>query len=91
MLPNVRSARLGEARLERRIAAVRVVEALRLHAADRGGELPGSLDQLQAVPIPLDPMTGKAFEYGRDGATAVLTGVSAQPSLRLIYKITIRP
>jgi hypothetical protein len=59
-------------RRERTIALFRVVEALRLYAAAHQGALPASLDQL-SVPIPLDPMTGKAFLYHTaEGGTADL-------------------
>ncbi len=64
---------LHQARLQRRIEMLRCVEALRLHAA-AGGELPPSLEDLRAVPVPTDPMTGKAFAYSRTGNRAVLEG-----------------
>lgn len=82
-----------QARLERRFAALRVIEALRLHLAANKGELPDKLDQVKVVPIPLDPATGKPFAYQRDGQTATLSsripGESlAQTGLR--YRLTLR-
>jgi hypothetical protein len=80
---------MAEVRLDRKVAALRAVEALRLHVAAHDGRLPESLDQIKAVPVPADPMTGKPFEYRLDGESAVLTG-RASPPFRLVYRITIR-
>jgi hypothetical protein len=89
MLPAVSSVQMAEVRLDRKVAGLRVVEALRLHAAAHDGQLPESLDQIKAVPVPGDPMTGKPFEYRREGEAAVLTG-QAPPVFRLVYRITVR-
>lgn len=62
-----------KARLQRRVDLLRCVEAVRVHAAANGGALPASLTDIRAVPIPIDPVTGKAFEYLRNGDRAVLT------------------
>ena len=64
----------AQVRLDRRVAALRVVEALRMHAASNDGKLPASLADVTVVPIPPDPVTGKPFEYRLDGDTAVLVG-----------------
>jgi hypothetical protein len=50
-----------------------VVEALRLYAAAHEGRLPATLDQITEVPVPLDPVSGRAFDYRLNGDTAVLT------------------
>ena len=79
-------------RLDRRVAALRVVEAIRLYAASHDGKLPEELIQITEVPVPEDPATGKPFEYCRDGAASVLTlpeaGLSGRPTPS--YRITIR-
>ena len=62
----------AEPRLDRRIAALRLIEGLRLHAASHGGKLPASLDEVQEVTLPHDPATGKAFDYKLEGANAVI-------------------
>lgn len=83
---------LAQLRLERKIAMLRVIEALRLHAA-KDGELPDRLAQVTVVPVPDDPGTGKPFEYSRDGETAVLTSrIPGEPSATqgLRYKVTLR-
>ena len=79
-------------RLDRRVAALRVVEAIRLYAASHDGKLPEGLNQVTEVPVPEDPATGKAFEYRRDGAASVLTLPDAGMTGRSTppYRITIR-
>jgi hypothetical protein len=65
--------RQAKARLEQRIGLLRCVEALRMYAAEHDGNLPTKLDEIQ-VPLPIDPVTGKAFVYRLTGATATLQG-----------------
>ncbi len=65
--------------LDRRIAMLRVIEALRLYAAAHGGALPESLDRITEVSVPADPATGKPFVYRRAGAAASF----ARPASRL--------
>jgi len=82
----------AEMRLDRRVAALRVVEAIRLYAASHDGKLPEELNQMTVVPVPEDPATGKPFEYRRDGAAAVLAlpdaGMTERPTPS--YRISIR-
>ena len=58
------------ARLDQQLALLQTVEALRLHAAVRGG-LPESLADLP-VPAPLDPATGRPIAYSIVENRAVL-------------------
>lgn len=51
------------ARDARRRAALRCVEAIRLHAALNRGEWPRSLEEITSVPVPDDPLTRKPFQY----------------------------
>ncbi len=62
---------VAQVRLERRLAALRTIEALRLHAVATG-EWPETLAQIQVVPVPDDPGTGRPFAYSRSGSTATL-------------------
>ncbi len=77
---------------DRRIAILRLIEALRLHAAANRGELPTQMGELTAVPIPVDPVTGKALIYElQDGKAIVSTPpVDGNPSMSERYEITIR-
>jgi hypothetical protein len=81
-------------RLYQRIALVRHVEALRLHAAEHGGALPARLSDL-TVPLPEDPFTGKPFRYDVSGNTAHLRGTpppaeEKNPSFNLHYEVTLQ-
>jgi hypothetical protein len=91
-LPAVSRVRLSEARIERKLAALRAIEALRMHAA-KTGELPDRLDQVTVVPVPDDPGTGKPFGYERDGATATLTSRIPGEALEMTglrYRLTLK-
>lgn len=91
LMANVETCHSAQARLDRKVAALRVVEALRLHAGAEG-RLPGSLEEVKIVPIPDDPLTGRPFAYRLDGDTAVLIGPMPKgpEKLGLEYRITLR-
>ena len=72
LLPAMQAARQAQVRLEREIASLRVIEALRMYAAENNGKLPQSLDDIWQVPVPINPATGKEFLYHVDGETAIL-------------------
>jgi hypothetical protein len=69
-----RQVSLASARLQRRIAVLMVVEAVRLYAAEHDGALPARLDDLTDAPAPPDPITGRPFDYTVEGDHAVLSG-----------------
>jgi hypothetical protein len=75
ILPDIIKLRRTQGQLERQIAVLRHVEALRQYAADHDGQLPARLSDL-TVPLPPDPVTGKPFEYVVDQTTAHLRGGS---------------
>ncbi len=94
LLPDVIKLRREQGILEQQIAILRHVEALRLFAAEHGGKLPGKLADT-AVPLPLDPVTGKPFVYSVEGATAHISGHSLgsagrSPASPVLYVVTIR-
>jgi hypothetical protein len=72
LITSIPVARGAQVRVEREMASLQVIEALRMFASDHGGQLPKTLDEITAVPVPNNPATGKAFKYRLDGATAVL-------------------
>jgi hypothetical protein len=83
-------------RVDRRLAALRCVEALRLYAAGHGGRWPAALSDITEVPAPPDPVTGKPFVYKPDGARATLAaplppGPKPPPYQMLTYALTLRP
>lgn len=79
MLPAFEKVVLARLRLDRRIAALRTIEAIRLHVTEKG-KLPERLEDITVVPLPTDPLTGKPFEYRREGAAARLI-MSAPPPI----------
>lgn len=91
MIPSVRDVSASSLRFERRLDALRAIEALRMHAAAHGGQLPKALGEVKVVPVPDDPWTGRPFRYRLDGDAAVL---EAEPIAihrgTLAYRITIR-
>jgi len=90
--PNIMNNLDAQMRLDRKIAALRVVEAIRIYAASHDGKLPGALNEATEVPVPRDPATGMPLAYRRDGAAAVLTlpdaGMTDRPTPS--YRINIR-
>jgi len=83
-----------QARLDRNIALLRTVEAIRMFAADHSGQLPGSLTEITSVPIPADPVTGKDFIYRRiDARNARLEAPVApeESKRRPVYELSIKP
>ncbi len=75
VIPASLAVRNSIVRSRRRFAAVRAVEALRYFAEKHAGKFPAALADIKDVPLPVDPMTGRPFEYQRlaDGR-AVLEG-----------------
>ena len=61
-----------------------------MYAAAHDGKLPATLDDIEEVPIPLNPMTGKPFPYHLEGKTAVLDadgGLTNRP--RSQYRVSV--
>ena len=93
LLPAVLKVQLAPVRRERRLTILRVLEALRLHAAANGGQLPDALEKITVTPVPNDPGTGRPFEYRLDGQTATLTSqIASEPraTTGLRYRVTMR-
>jgi hypothetical protein len=93
LLPALNRVMSAQARIERILAALRVIEALRMHAAAHDGKLPDKLADVTEVPLPNDPGTGLPFKYSREGATATLVSQVAGdpiPNNGLRYRVTIR-
>ena len=90
MIPSIATVVTAQLRLDRQIAALRVVEALRIYAAAHGGKLPETLDQLTDVPVPDDPATGEQFIYRAADGAAILHALRAGLPLSPTYRITIR-
>ena len=59
-------------RLDRNVAALKCIEAMRLYTVAHDGKFPNQLNDVTQVPVPDDPVTHKALVYTRTGAKAVL-------------------
>ena len=59
-------------RLERHIAALKCIEAIRLYAGSHDGMFPGKLLDVKVVDVPVDPVTTKPFSYNLSGSAAIL-------------------
>ena len=79
LLPSTFAARSAAVRLRTRIAGLRTLEAIRMHAAANGGKLPQRLADISDVPVPINPATGKSFEYRVEGRRATLD-IPAEPA-----------
>ncbi len=59
-------------RLDRHVAALQCVEAIRLYAGAHDGKFPNELSSITEVPVPNDPVMQKPFVYRCTGPDAVL-------------------
>lgn len=95
LAPAVEQIRLAHVRGERQFAAFQAIEAIRLHAAAHGGELPTNLDAITEAPVPLDPATGKPFGYALQGSSAALSApmIPGAPTIPGVFSIqaTLKP
>jgi hypothetical protein len=92
---SVEKVHRAQGRAEQRIALLRHVEAIRLYSKDHKGQLPQKLSDV-AVPLPVDPFTGKPFRYKLEGATAHVQGDPPPgyeniAAYNLHYEITLKP
>ncbi len=91
LLPAIGACHLRVAESQRRTAALRCVEAIRLFAAEHEGRLPERLDEIKNVPLPINPVTGKPFEYHREHReidSAVLVADGPADSRR-VYRLKL--
>jgi hypothetical protein len=71
LLPGVGAALSAQSRLERDMAGLQTLEAIRAHLAQTG-KLPDKLEEIVIVPVPPNPLTGQPFPYRREGEKAIL-------------------
>jgi hypothetical protein len=72
LLPAIPAAMDASIRRDVSMAADRVIEAIRMHAAQNGGKLPQALSEITVVPVPVHPRFGTPFPYKLAGDTATL-------------------
>jgi hypothetical protein len=78
LIPAMRNVSMAQARADREVAFLRVIEAIRMHAAAHEGRLPQQLADITDVPLPIDPMNGKQFEYSLTGDKALLSSTPSE-------------
>ncbi len=59
-------------RLDRHVAALQCIEAMRLYAVAHNSKFPDRLNDITNVIVPVDPATNKPFVYSRTDSRAVL-------------------
>jgi hypothetical protein len=59
-------------RLNRHVAVLQCIEALRLYAGSHDGKFPEKLSDVTEIKIPVDPVTKKPFSYKSTSSEAVL-------------------
>ena len=80
-------------RLDRHVAALQCVEAIRLYAAAHNGKLPDELSSITEVSVPDGPVTKEPFLYSRIDSKAALEalipeGGTAKDAMR--YELTLK-
>lgn len=90
LLPAMETVRQSEVRFQQQIAGLQVIEAIRMHLA-MTGKMPKKLEQIEVVPVPDNPATGKPFPYtiGQGGVVELhLEGLPEH--LQVIYQLKAR-
>jgi hypothetical protein len=94
LMPALRTVRIAQQRIDQRIALLRHIEALLLHAAEHDGTMPTKLSDI-SVPVPVDPVTGKPFRYEVIANTAHLRGTppagqEKTPRFNIHYEVVLQ-
>ena len=81
-------------RLDRDVAALQCIEALRHYAATHDNQLPTQMTAIGDMPLPDNPMTEKPFPYRLAGSKATLDAERSpegRPRDGIRYEITLAP
>jgi hypothetical protein len=95
LVVSFQGASLAQARLDRQLDAFQCIEAIRIYAAGHR-RLPDRLEDISEAPVPLDPMTGRPFEYKVEAGRALLSApnvpaASHHSSFGLHYELKLAP
>jgi hypothetical protein len=66
--------------LDRKVAALQCIEAMRLYAGAHEGKFPDKLSDVTEITVPDDPVAKKAFSYSRTGSKAMLEAEATEDS-----------
>ena len=94
LIPALKEVPVTFGREQRTVAALATIEALRAWAADHGNQLPASLEEIKETPPPVNPMTGKLFDYRIENGMATVSDETSQESdpkhgFPLVYMLKI--
>jgi len=67
-----------------------LLEALRWYGAEHEGELPATLADLRPISVPVDPATGRPFEYQLDGDRALISSPDVSGTGRQSFRYEVR-
>jgi hypothetical protein len=93
LLPALDKVMSRQMAVERRLAALRVIEAMRIYAAAHEGHFPEKLSEIREVPVPNDPGRGGPFEHlYEDGSATLLSRSLGEhlPNYDQRYRVTLR-
>ncbi len=79
LVVSLRPVLMSVDRGERRLDALQCIESIRMYLAAHG-RLPARLEDLVDAPAPLDPMTGRPFDYWVEGGRAFLSAPNVPPT-----------
>jgi hypothetical protein len=93
LLPAFHNSDRRIASVDRELAMMRCVEAIRAYAASHEGTPPANLEALSPqTPAPIDPMSGRAFEYQAKDNAVTLRGLAPEGEKKrfeAVFRITI--
>lgn len=92
LIPAHEKVRMTMSKLDRHVAALRCVEAMRLYAGAHEGKFPDKLTDITELDIPVDPVNKKPFTYDRRGAQAFLEaaapkGATARDAMQYLLNL----
>ena len=90
LLPASTGAKEAETRFQWVMAGLRIMEAMRLYAANHDGRWPERLSDITEVPVPVNPYDGKPFLYQRHGDKVLLTVERGPRNYHWGYEITLK-
>jgi tetratricopeptide (TPR) repeat protein len=80
-------------RLDRHVAALQCIEAIRLYAGTHKGKLPTQPKDIVEIAVPNDPVTDKPFEYILEGSKAVIKAAplkNKDEKYSIYYELTVK-
>jgi hypothetical protein len=80
---------MSQMKIDRQIARLQLIEALRMHASQTG-TLPAQLSDVTIVPVPLDPATGSPFAYKLEDGVATLDVTDLMGQSRDVLRMPVR-